>query len=227
MVWPRGRPSDKPECGYNNELCDWLVNGTRSTSKIALWIKRSSQFFMFPFGSTTLLCRRRDRPAGSAGDLACHRRAGGHVHRGPPAAEVTTPDEARWLQLVADQLQRHHHHQGALGTLSTAHTSAWGPPAWGPPPGRFFSVGVLRCLCVCSSVGVSGFVSDHHDQSVLRLPVRRLQRQLRPEGQDGQGTHLHHHRPLPGTRRRFKAPSFHTATCAFLSRTKCFSLIGK
>lgn len=50
---------------------------------------------MFPFGSTTLLCRRRDRPAGSAGDLACHRRAGGHVHRGPPAAEVTTPDEAR------------------------------------------------------------------------------------------------------------------------------------
>uniref|UniRef100_A0A8C2ZDD6 Guanylate cyclase n=1 Tax=Cyclopterus lumpus TaxID=8103 RepID=A0A8C2ZDD6_CYCLU len=28
VVWPRGRPpSDKPECGYNNELCDWLVNG--------------------------------------------------------------------------------------------------------------------------------------------------------------------------------------------------------
>ncbi|KAM8836929.1 guanylate cyclase 2G [Spinachia spinachia] len=26
VVWPRGRPSDKPECGYNNELCDWLVN---------------------------------------------------------------------------------------------------------------------------------------------------------------------------------------------------------
>ncbi|KAK9530070.1 hypothetical protein VZT92_011603 [Zoarces viviparus] len=27
VVWPRGRPpSDKPECGYNNELCDWLLN---------------------------------------------------------------------------------------------------------------------------------------------------------------------------------------------------------
>ncbi|XP_068439859.1 guanylate cyclase 2G [Clinocottus analis] len=28
VVWPRGRPpSDKPECGYNNELCEWLING--------------------------------------------------------------------------------------------------------------------------------------------------------------------------------------------------------
>ncbi|KAM6898598.1 guanylate cyclase 2G [Lycodopsis pacificus] len=27
VVWPRGRPSsDKPECGFNNELCDWLLN---------------------------------------------------------------------------------------------------------------------------------------------------------------------------------------------------------
>ncbi|XP_074475205.1 guanylate cyclase 2G [Sebastes fasciatus] len=27
VVWPRGRPpSDKPECGFNNELCEWLIN---------------------------------------------------------------------------------------------------------------------------------------------------------------------------------------------------------
>ncbi|XP_039992208.1 guanylate cyclase 2G [Xiphias gladius] len=27
VVWPRGQPpSDKPECGFNNELCEWLIN---------------------------------------------------------------------------------------------------------------------------------------------------------------------------------------------------------
>nr|XP_046234041.1 guanylate cyclase 2G [Scatophagus argus] len=27
VVWPKGRPpSDKPECGFNNELCEWLIN---------------------------------------------------------------------------------------------------------------------------------------------------------------------------------------------------------
>ncbi|XP_032357621.1 guanylate cyclase 2G [Etheostoma spectabile] len=27
LVWPRGRPpSDQPECGFNNELCEWLSN---------------------------------------------------------------------------------------------------------------------------------------------------------------------------------------------------------
>uniref|UniRef100_UPI0037E771C2 guanylate cyclase 2G n=1 Tax=Semicossyphus pulcher TaxID=241346 RepID=UPI0037E771C2 len=27
MVWPKGRPpSDQPECGFNNELCEWLIN---------------------------------------------------------------------------------------------------------------------------------------------------------------------------------------------------------
>uniref|UniRef100_A0A671Y3I6 Guanylate cyclase n=1 Tax=Sparus aurata TaxID=8175 RepID=A0A671Y3I6_SPAAU len=27
VVWPKGRPpSDKPECGFNNELCEWLTN---------------------------------------------------------------------------------------------------------------------------------------------------------------------------------------------------------
>ncbi|XP_035525034.1 guanylate cyclase 2G [Morone saxatilis] len=27
VVWPKGRPpSDKPECGFNNEQCEWLVN---------------------------------------------------------------------------------------------------------------------------------------------------------------------------------------------------------
>lgn len=32
VVWPRGRPpSDKPKCGYNDELCDWLVNGKSNT----------------------------------------------------------------------------------------------------------------------------------------------------------------------------------------------------
>uniref|UniRef100_A0A665VE64 Guanylate cyclase n=1 Tax=Echeneis naucrates TaxID=173247 RepID=A0A665VE64_ECHNA len=27
VVWPKGRPPDKPECGFNNELCEWLTNG--------------------------------------------------------------------------------------------------------------------------------------------------------------------------------------------------------
>lgn len=27
VVWPKGKPSDKPECGFNNELCEWLING--------------------------------------------------------------------------------------------------------------------------------------------------------------------------------------------------------
>lgn len=28
VVWPKGRPpSDKPECGFNNELCEWVTNG--------------------------------------------------------------------------------------------------------------------------------------------------------------------------------------------------------
>uniref|UniRef100_A0A3Q1F1T0 Guanylate cyclase n=1 Tax=Acanthochromis polyacanthus TaxID=80966 RepID=A0A3Q1F1T0_9TELE len=28
MVWPKGKPpSDIPECGFNNELCEWLTNG--------------------------------------------------------------------------------------------------------------------------------------------------------------------------------------------------------
>ncbi|XP_067433209.1 LOW QUALITY PROTEIN: guanylate cyclase 2G [Thunnus thynnus] len=26
VVWPKGRPSDNPECGFNNELCEWLIN---------------------------------------------------------------------------------------------------------------------------------------------------------------------------------------------------------
>ncbi|KAM6963497.1 guanylate cyclase 2G [Tautogolabrus adspersus] len=27
IVWPKGRPpSDNPECGFNNELCEWLIN---------------------------------------------------------------------------------------------------------------------------------------------------------------------------------------------------------
>ncbi|KAM7370495.1 hypothetical protein PAMP_010036 [Pampus punctatissimus] len=27
VVWPKGRaPSDNPECGFNNELCEWLLN---------------------------------------------------------------------------------------------------------------------------------------------------------------------------------------------------------
>ncbi|KAK0131925.1 Guanylate cyclase 2G [Merluccius polli] len=27
MVWPKGKPpSDNPECGFNNELCEWLTN---------------------------------------------------------------------------------------------------------------------------------------------------------------------------------------------------------
>ena len=28
VVWPGGKaPSDNPECGFNNELCEWLLNG--------------------------------------------------------------------------------------------------------------------------------------------------------------------------------------------------------
>uniref|UniRef100_A0AAQ5ZTA2 Guanylate cyclase n=1 Tax=Amphiprion ocellaris TaxID=80972 RepID=A0AAQ5ZTA2_AMPOC len=36
MVWPKGKPpSDTPECGFNNELCEWLTNG-KPTSDLAL-----------------------------------------------------------------------------------------------------------------------------------------------------------------------------------------------
>lgn len=28
VVWPKGKPpTDNPECGFNNELCEWLLNG--------------------------------------------------------------------------------------------------------------------------------------------------------------------------------------------------------
>lgn len=63
----------------------------------------------------------RHRPAGSARDLPRRRRAGGFVHRGPHSAEATAADQARRLLLVADQLQRHHRHQGVHGTSTKTH----------------------------------------------------------------------------------------------------------
>lgn len=28
VVWSKGiPPTDKPDCGFNNELCEWLTNG--------------------------------------------------------------------------------------------------------------------------------------------------------------------------------------------------------
>lgn len=28
VVWPKGKPpTDVPECGFNDELCEWLTNG--------------------------------------------------------------------------------------------------------------------------------------------------------------------------------------------------------
>lgn len=56
----------------------------------------------------------RHHPDRPARDLPCNRGASSFVHRGPRSAEVATPDEARRLLLVADQLQRHHHYQGVL-----------------------------------------------------------------------------------------------------------------
>uniref|UniRef100_A0A8C4NMB4 Guanylate cyclase n=1 Tax=Dicentrarchus labrax TaxID=13489 RepID=A0A8C4NMB4_DICLA len=39
VVWPKGRPpSDKPECGFNNEQCEWLVNGKGTVEKTVLCI---------------------------------------------------------------------------------------------------------------------------------------------------------------------------------------------
>lgn len=80
---------------------------------------------------------RRHRPDGSARDLPCHRRAVSSVHRDPHPAEVTTADEARRFLLVADQLQRHHNHQGLAGMsvcMCTVH------------------VCVFACLVLCSQV---------------------------------------------------------------------------
>ena len=52
-----------------------------------------------------------------------------------------------------------------------------------------------------SRPGSCGFVSQHHDESGWErwLSVQLLRQQLRPEGQNGEGERLHHHRPLPGT----------------------------
>uniref|UniRef100_A0A3P8VRS1 Guanylate cyclase n=1 Tax=Cynoglossus semilaevis TaxID=244447 RepID=A0A3P8VRS1_CYNSE len=37
LVWPKGRPpSDKPECGFNDEYCEWLTNGRQYIHNIAL-----------------------------------------------------------------------------------------------------------------------------------------------------------------------------------------------
>ncbi|CAL9699457.1 unnamed protein product [Knipowitschia caucasica] len=48
MIWPKGKPpSDNPECGFNNELCEWLIND------IALL----SLLVSFPFiGVIAVLC---------------------------------------------------------------------------------------------------------------------------------------------------------------------------
>lgn len=33
VVWPKGKPpSDNPQCGFNNELCEWLTNGDNGVS---------------------------------------------------------------------------------------------------------------------------------------------------------------------------------------------------
>lgn len=35
VVWPKGRPpSDKPQCGFNNELCEWMTNGDGRISSL-------------------------------------------------------------------------------------------------------------------------------------------------------------------------------------------------
>ena len=51
VVWPRGRPpSDKPECGFNNELCEWLINGKSNTCKTMQPVNTPIiQVFMLPF----------------------------------------------------------------------------------------------------------------------------------------------------------------------------------
>ncbi|KAK2820667.1 hypothetical protein Q5P01_023626 [Channa striata] len=37
VIWPKGRPpSDRPECGFNNELCEWLINGLIYKSRLLL-----------------------------------------------------------------------------------------------------------------------------------------------------------------------------------------------
>ncbi len=51
VVWPKGRPpSDKPECGFNNELCEWLING-----KVTLTNTPVISVFMIPFQPLTLM----------------------------------------------------------------------------------------------------------------------------------------------------------------------------
>lgn len=35
VVWPKGKPpSDNPQCGFNNELCQWLINGDNVSSPL-------------------------------------------------------------------------------------------------------------------------------------------------------------------------------------------------
>ncbi len=57
------------------------------------------------------------------------------------------------------------------------------------------------CLVCLSPPGNSGSIAKHYGQSEWErwLSVQFLQQQLWPEGQSREGTHLHHHRSLPGT----------------------------
>lgn len=50
VVWPKGRPpSDNPECGFNNELCKWLINGNTCEKIILI---QPHQWSHFPFRLT-------------------------------------------------------------------------------------------------------------------------------------------------------------------------------
>lgn len=145
MFWPQGKPpSDNPECGFNNELCEWLSNGIHDIkpTKESMYLCTTLRLFILG---------HRYLPAGSARGLAHHRCACSLVHRGPRSAEVATADEARCLALVADQLQRHHHHQGASRTVLSQSAD-------------------MFLVCIFNKLGWVFFVSSRELQVCLSAP---------------------------------------------------------
>ena len=148
VVWPKGRiPSDKPECGFNNEFCEWLNNGELTQ------LTFQKRFLSEPRRSThkltsLIILRHRHRPARPAGDLPRHRGDWSSVHRVPQSAEDPAPDEAGRLLLVAHRLQRHHRHQGApcTGVNSRAVIGFRSKKEKMPVSVIVFMLGVCLCL---------------------------------------------------------------------------------
>lgn len=97
VIWPKGKPpSDIPECGFNDELCEWLANG-KVQFRIETYkriINKYIKSFQYTLFTVVIFLRHRNCPAGCPCDLPPHRCSGSFVDWGPHASKVSAPDEA-------------------------------------------------------------------------------------------------------------------------------------